>query len=1188
MESDDRQPEHKHDPHEPFEEGPATGSAEAGDEAAGAAESDPRSADDSEKQLIVAAVGASAGGIDALRGFFEALPADLGVAFVVITHLSPEHRSHLPEILATVTAMPVQQVSESVPLLRDHVYVIPPDRRLVVTDGEIAALPFEEPRGHRSPIDTFFRSYAEAHGDGFAILFSGGGSDGTIGLKAVKEAGGLVLVQDPAEAEYSSMPRSAIATGLADLILPVRELAARMPGLVRSKRRLHLIPEQANGEEQTLHDILAFLRARTGHDFSQYKRATVLRRISRRMQVHRAERLGDYLAFLRTNVEEAQALFKDLLISVTTFFRNPEAFDALAEKVIPNLFEDRDVDTPIRVWVPGCATGEEAYSLAILFLEEAERRQVLPTLQVFASDLDEGALATAREGRYPRAVEADVSPERLGRFFELEGDHYRVRREVRDCVVFATHSLLRDPPFSRLDLVSCRNLLIYLDRDLQHQVFGILHYGLKPGGTLFLGSSEAAIDGLYRPLDIQHRIYRALEQPAERPSLPSLLSTPSVRLPDVPRSAPPQRPSAAERHRVTLEDYAPPSVLVDAERRVLHLSETAGRFLQPPGGTLTNDLAALIRSELQLELRAGLHRAFVDGEASLSPPVPVRFDGTARRVQLAVRPRPGRNGGDPLALVVFIEGEQVEELDVPEGDRVSTTTVRRLSEELRQTREQLQFTREEADASTEELRATNEELQSINEEYRSTTEELETSKEELQSINEELETVNNELKSKLGEVSRAHSDLENLMVATEVGTLFLDLDLRIKRFTPRVAGLFHVTESDRGRPITNFTSSLDYDHFVDDARAVRDDLAPIEREVRAEDGRWFLSRMRPYRTVENKIDGVVVTFVDFTARKEAEKALRESEERYRLLFESVDEYAIFTLDPDGQIESWNTGAEQIFGYAEDEIVGQPAALLFTEEDRIAEIPEHETETAARTGTASDDRWHARQNGTRFWASGVMTALREPGGRLRGFAKVLRDNTDRKEAEAALRRAKDSLEERVAERTEQVRELASSLTVAEQDERRRIAQILHDDLQQLLFAVQLKMTFVHKAGRGRRHPRAQRARRGERAAHPARHSGLPPPHRRSQPARARGRGPRRRARMAEDPDARGPRPRRGDPGGPPVRDAAGGHARAPLPDRPRAPLQRREARRDRPRHRHPGRARRRLRHHRRGRRRRLRP
>ena len=422
----------------------------------------------------IVGIGASAGGVQTLQAFFEALPEHTGAAFVVIVHLAPESHSELPGILAARTCMPVTQVHEPVSLEPDHVYVIPPDRHLRISDNEISAHVFDNPRGQRAPIDLFFRSLAEQHGDGFAIILTGAGSDGAVGLEAVKEAGGIILVQDPNEAEYASMPRSAIATGLADFVLPLREIAA---GVVELMRNRELALGQLRGaDEEYVRRILAHVRARTGHDFSQYKKSTVLRRIARRTQVTRREQLADYFAFLRDNVEEAQALFGDLLISVTTFFRDPKAFEALAKHAIPPLFEGKEPSESIRVWVPGCATGEEAYAIAILLLEEAARHEIRPRVQVFGSDLDAGALAGARHGRYPIAIEADVSDERLRRFFSREGDHYRAKQELRDVILFASHSLLKDPPFSRLDLVSCRNLLIYLDRELQQQVCSIFHY----------------------------------------------------------------------------------------------------------------------------------------------------------------------------------------------------------------------------------------------------------------------------------------------------------------------------------------------------------------------------------------------------------------------------------------------------------------------------------------------------------------------------------------------------------------------------------------------------------------------------------------------------------------------------------------------------------------------------------------
>jgi two-component system CheB/CheR fusion protein len=955
---------------------------------------------------LIAGIGASAGGIEALQAFFEALPEKVGVGFVVVVHLSPEHRSMLPAIIAARTSMRVDQVTDTMPLEANRVYVIPPDRRLQITDNSIAALPFDEPRGRRAPIDLFFRSLAERHGDGFGVILSGGGTDGALGVKAIKEGGGLVLVQDPAEAKHDSMPRAAIATHVADVVLPVRDLARQLADFAHAKRRIrHLIQPKPSGlldaeNEAMFGRILGHLHARTGHDFSKYKRGTVLRRLARRMQVQRKETLADYYAHLRERPEESSALFADLLISVTTFFRDPESWQALVDSVLPKLFEESSGDSRIRVWAPGCATGEEAYTLAILILEEAHRREMWPEVQIFATDLDQGALAVAREGRYPKTIAADVSEERLRKFFREEGDQYAVTKEVRDCVLFTTHSLLRDPPFSRLDLVSCRNLLIYLDRELQQQVFGVFRYALRPGRFLFLGASETVGGRDFRPIDKKHHLYQVREAAGDAPRLPELLllTTPRVRFPELPNVSRTEPPPPGVMHRQLLEGLAPPSILVDDERNAVHLSETVGRFLQPPAGPLTRDVTRLVRSELQAELRSALCRAIDRGEATLTPFLSVQADGvTPRRVAMLVRP--ANDGGERRVLVMFIEGGPA---DVPEvhTSNAAPEAARELEAELQQTRERLSDAREQFEAGNEELRATNEELQSINEEYRSTAEELETSKEELQSINEELETVNGELKAKLQEVSRAHSDLQNLMAATEIGTLFLDRSLRIGRFTQPVAGLFNITESDRGRSIGDFSHQLDYAGLEHDARMVLKWLRPVEREARAKDGRSFLVRLTPYQARDGRIDGVVVTFVDFTARREAEEALRRSEERYRLLVDGVEEYAMVMLDRDGHITMWNSGAKKLFGRTEEETVGQPFAVLFSEDDRTAGVPARELAIAEKNGASSDDRWHARKDGARFWASGVTTALRDANGQLRGFAKVLRDNTDRQAAEAA--------------------------------------------------------------------------------------------------------------------------------------------------------------------------------------------
>jgi two-component system, chemotaxis family, CheB/CheR fusion protein len=877
----------------------------------------------------VAAIGTSAGGVAALQAFFDALPAGARkMAFVVVVHLDPTHQSELASILATRTNMRVMQVDKPLSLEPGCVYVIAPDRRLQIDDQNISSAPFDQPRGQRAPIDLFFRSLAEQRGDGFAIILTGAGADGAVGVRAVKEAGGLILVQDPNEAEYPSMPRSVIATGVPDFVLPVREIAAKLETLLHSKQHLRDLP-LAESDADVLRRILNHLRARTGHDFTQYKRATVLRRLARRMQIQRKETIGEYDEFLRQNVEEAQALFADLLISVTTFFRDQSAFEALARLVIGPLFEGKSPGDHIRIWVPGCATGEEAYSIAMLLLEESTRRAVRPQLQIFASDLDAGALATAREGLFPAAIAADVSEARLQRFFEREGDHYRVKREVRDILLFATHSLLKDPPFSRVDLVSCRNLLIYLDRDVQQQAIATFAYALSPGGFLFLGTSETADHppGLFNVVDRDARIYRASDRTADRLTLPKLMVNPTIH--EIASRAPARRaPQAvdAAQHARALEEAAPPSALVNEAYAIVHLSENAGRYLQHSGGPLVSDLTEIAKPELRLHLRTALHKAFDLGNSVLTVPVAVAFNGAAKQVYIQVRPI-RHEGAAPLALVMFIEGDEVppdQDAHLKPAPDSNGEVLRQLHEELRATRARLKANMEEFEGANEELRAANEELQSISEEYRSTAEELETSKEELQSVNEELQTVNNELKLKLDSVSRAHSDLQNLVTATDVGTLFLDTALHIKRFTPRISELFNVTAADEGRPITDFTHRLRYERLTDDARKVLAELDSLEHEVEADGGQWYLLRIRPYRTVNDKIDGVVITLIDITARRKAEADLRESETRLQLARDAAS-LGVFDYNPDLDQTWWDPRARELWGL-ESEVTPDLAGL----------------------------------------------------------------------------------------------------------------------------------------------------------------------------------------------------------------------------------------------------------------------
>jgi two-component system, chemotaxis family, CheB/CheR fusion protein len=887
-------------------------------------------AEQNNHQPILVAMGASAGGIRALQSFFAAITEKTGAAFVVVVHLDPERRSELPNILRARTHMPVVQVENRQKLYPDCIYVIPPDKRLQIVDHEIAACDFDEPRGHRAPIDMFFRSVAERLGDGFAVIFSGAGSDGALGVRAVKESGGIILVQDPGEAEYPSMPCAAIASGIADVVLPVRDLTQRLTDLIRLKQT-NSIAELPKLDEELLRRVLAQLRVRTGHDFSKYKRSTVLRRIARRMQVTRSDDLQSYYEQLHDNPEEPKALLADLLISVTSFFRDPESFKTLSKVALPELFHADRVE-PIRVWISGCATGEEAYSIAMLLLEEGGRHELRPPIQVFGSDLDARALNLARDGRYPISIETDVGEERLRRFFTREGDGYRVRQELRDMVLFAVHDLLKDPPFSRVDLISCRNVLIYVDRDLQEQVCSTFHYALTPGGYLLLGASESADSpaGLFRMVDRNARLFQSTARPGDKPrSLPRLLGPVRVREP-VANFARGISPSSAlneaAMHRRAIEQVAPPSILVDEAHRVVHLSDHAGRYLLPSGGPLSGDIVDLVRPELRFELRSALNRMFEQQQSTVSLPILVRFNGHAHRVILQVKPvPPDEQGGGRTAIVMFIESEEVDEnlLNLDHAS-ASNETVRRLTQELELTQARLLTVREESDAANEELRAANEELQSINEEYRSTSEELETSKEELQSINEELQTVNTELKVKLEAISRAHSDLQNLMAATDIGTLFLDSSLRIKRFTERVTDLFSVTPADEGRPITDFAHQLEYEDLIKDVRGVLAELTPVRRECRSRKGQWYDMRIRPYRTLDDKIDGAVITFLDITERLQVEEALRQSERRLRQQKILVDlaRDPIFVWDFDGAVLEWNRGCEVLYGFSAAEAVGK--------------------------------------------------------------------------------------------------------------------------------------------------------------------------------------------------------------------------------------------------------------------------
>ena len=843
--------------------------------------------------LPVVGLGGSAGSLAALRTFFEGMPANSGMAFVVILHLSPEHESLMAEILQRSSSMPVIEVHREEKVEANRVYVIPPRKHLSLEKGKLRLSELEPERGKRVAVDLFLRTLAEAQGqNAIGIVLSGADTDGAIGIKRIKEHGGLTIAQEPTEAEHTGMPQAAIATGMVDWVMPVAEIPKRLIDFSNNGRRLRLpeettpkqesrtLPRTPAGDDATLREVLSFLRARTGRDFSCYKNATILRRIRRRMQLNGNGSLPDYLGFLRDETGESSALVQDLLVSVSSFLRDRDAFEALAAE-IPRLFKNKKAPEQVRVWVPGCATGEEAYSIAILLSEYARRLNEPPTIQVFATDLHENSLRAAREGLYAETIVADVSEERLREFFIKDPGGYRVRREVREMVLFALHDLIRDSPFSQLDLISCRNLLIYLNENAQKRALDTFHFGLRTEGLLFLGWSESVDEGtrLFTPLDKKHRLYirrtalsGALSQPPSLPLVRTPRDTDPVHLAKThvgtearslqapyPAGTGPET-SLVALHLKLIESMAPPSVVVDREHNVIHLSKRAGRYLRFGGGKSTlNLLDVVYPPKLRVELRTALYRAGQTAGVVEIRNVPVEIDGEPRSVGLRVCP--ARELAPGFFLVVFEEGALDSSDRVMVKPAIEGSLAKELQEEIDRLKAQFRDTIEQHEASDEEMKASNEELQAMNEELRAASEELETSREELQSINEELNTVNQELKNKVDELGRANSDLQNLMAATNIATVFLDRSLRIKRYTPAAVGLFNLIPSDVGRPLSDLSHQLKYDSLDADAQRVLEQLALIEREVCSGEENWFLVRLLPYRTIEDQIAGVVFTLV---------------------------------------------------------------------------------------------------------------------------------------------------------------------------------------------------------------------------------------------------------------------------------------------------------------------------------------
>ena len=912
----------------------------------------------------IVGIGASAGGLAAFDAFFSGMPANIdpGMAFVLVQHLAPDHGSILTELVQRTTRMKVFEVKDGMAVQMNCAYIIPPNRDMAFLNGTLQLLEPSAPRGHRLPIDFLFRSLAQDQRErAIGIVLSGTGSDGTLGVRAIKAEGGMVMVQNPDSCEFDGMPRSAVATGLVDYELAPAEMPAQLMAYVTHAFGRPPRPAAVTAplSENALKKIFILLRTQTGHDFSQYKTSTIYRRIERRMAVHQIDAVEGYVKYLQQTPVEVESLFRDLLIGVTNFFRDPEAFDVLEKQVIPKLFDSKPPGAVIRAWSNGCSTGEEAYSIAILLQERLELLRQSYKVQVFATDLDSRAIATARAGVYPASIAEDISPERLARFFtaEPDGSAYRVHKGIRDMLVFSEHDLIKDPPFSKLDLISCRNLLIYMGTDLQRKLIALFHYALMPGGMLFLGTSETVgeLGSLFAVLDRKAKVYQRKEdfQGAKRAALGRFLShlppmaAGDTGLPLVAgKAAHPLKQSLRElTEQALLQQVSPAGALVNGHGDILYLHGRTGMFLEPtPGDAGINNILKMAREGLRRDLTTALHKAAGSKERVRALNLRVKTNGHFTPVNLTVCPvASGLATGleSPLFLVIL---EEAPALDTPTGplaalpliagpdgrSRDANTQIAELNEELQAKEEYLHAANEELETANEELKSSNEEMQSVNEELQSTNEELETSKEELQSINEELATVNAELQNKVTDLSRANNDMNNLLAGTGIGTVFVDHNLRILRFTPAATAIINLILSDVGRPVGHIVSNLvGYDRLVADAQTVLKTLIPKEVDVLTAEGKSYTLRILPYRTLDNVIEGAVITFVEITEIVRTREALGKANALRRLAVVVRDAFdAITVQDLDGRIIAWNPGAVRMYGWSEAE------ALTMNVRDRI--------------------------------------------------------------------------------------------------------------------------------------------------------------------------------------------------------------------------------------------------------------
>ncbi|HKK40476.1 MAG TPA: CheR family methyltransferase [Cryomorphaceae bacterium] len=957
----------------------------------------------------IVAIGASAGGLKELKTFFDGTSPEHNLVYIVILHRMRDSDSMLEELLRPHCDFPVVQVDGKSKLEPNIVFVVPPNKKVSSIDSHIHMDKLEQ--DNRAPIDVLFRSLAKSHGNkSVGVILSGTGSDGTLGLKAIKEVGGLTIVQEPTSAQFDGMPQSCISTGVVDKVLEVED----MPHFIAKAFSINptIADEYEKGKkdtQKTLDQIFSLIKRKTGRDFKRYKTTTVLRRLERRMQLHHIDDLKVYFEKLKNDSDELVALSDEFLINVTNFFRDKQVFDRLQEKVIPELVKRKENSEYIRVWSVGCATGEEAYSLAMLFIEEMERSGKNTGLQFFASDLHHGSLDKARAGFYPGDIGVDVSKARLRRFFHSEDGGYRVKKELREAIVFTPHNVLSDPPFSHLDMVVCRNLLIYLKKETQKDVFDLFHYSLQKDGYLLLGTSEHLDNTeLFNIVDKETALYKKRDVQGPEPKLPVFPNTQFSMEKRKLKTSPSEFRNKGWLHFKLVEEIAPPSILLDSENAVVHLSATAGKFLGIAGGELSRDIFDLLRPELLAEVKSLIYSTRNrDGNFKSRP---IKLQGKDHTTEILVTSRNTHFQNEPMLLLFFEEFETAEIKSTSSGeeDGNEQSALRILKKELAEKQRQLRTAIDEHDSGREEMKASNEELQSTNEELRSTMEELETSKEELQSMNEELITLNQENKHKVEELRQLSDDLQNLLAATDIATLFLDREFRILRFTPKLNELFNVRPADRGRKISDQTHLLGYDELVEDCENVIETLRPLEREVQDKQGRNFLTRILPYRSSDDRIDGVVITFVNISELKKAEKDLRISEQKFRALI-TASASLIWNTDAEGMMTKDNGAFMEYTGFTYNQVKGRNWLNAIKEEDREGLREKWDEAVEKKSDLSTEVRIYNDEAKAYCWHYLSAVSLSGKSDGQVGYVGMCIDIDDRKKSEEELKKAKDRAE-----------------------------------------------------------------------------------------------------------------------------------------------------------------------------------